>query len=174
MPVVLLIIGAALLVTAYNNTFGNLAAALGQDVPGFSKWAVSLMIVGGIGYIPGMQTISRWLLGLVLIVLVLRSYQANSSIFANFANALSGASKPASQTDPATQAATSSSATPTTAQIQGTTSTTTASSSSASSSGASSAATSPYDPTSYLANFLHTNGVSTASNVVSSGFGSTG
>lgn len=168
MPIVLLIIGLAMLVTAYNNTFGSLSSALGQDIPSFAKWAVSLMLVGGLGYVPGMQTVSRWLLGLVLVVLVLRSYQANSSIFANFASALSGATKATSQTDPATQYATSAKA-PSSAQIAGTTSSS-SSATSAVASAASAATSSLASGTPYAS--LISNTVSSVGS--GSGFGGNG
>lgn len=154
MPIVLLIIAAALIVTAYKNTYGDLTNALTTDVPGFAKWGVSLLIVGGLGYVPGMQTVSRWLLALVLVVLVLRTYANNQSIFAGFANAFSSASSGAStsQTDPATKIAQNpSNPSITTASIEGTTS------SSASNVNAVQTAAnvvSTYNPNTYLTAFL--------------------
>jgi flagellar biosynthesis component FlhA len=160
MPIVLLVIAAALIVTAYKNTYGNLESALATDIPGFAKWGVSLLVVGGLGYVPGMQTVSRWLLGLVFIVLILRSYQSNKSIFTGFANAFSSASTGAasSQTDPAsTVAANPSNPSISTASIQGTTSSgSTASGSTSGSTAAStvSSAINTYNPNSYLTAFM--------------------
>jgi hypothetical protein len=167
-PIVLVIIGVALLVTAYNNTLGNLTSALGQDVPGFAKWGVSLMIVGGLGYVPGMQTVSRWLLALVLVVLVLRSYANNQTIFANFAKSFSGGGAVStSQTDPAgAYAANPASPNITTAEVTGTTSAASATST------ASAAPPSPYDPQGYVNSFLHQAGVSAIFDAAVIGFGS--
>lgn len=75
MPFVLLLIGAVLVVTAILGNQSKLATALQQDVPPFGIWALSIVAVGGLGWVPGMERISRYLLALVLIVLVLRNYQ---------------------------------------------------------------------------------------------------
>lgn len=180
MPIVLVIVGLLLLVTAYNNTFTNLTSALATDVPGFAKWGLALGVVGTVGYIPGMQTISRWLLGLVGLVLVVQSYQANSNIFQNFANAVSsGASAAPTQTSPTTAAAASpGTASVTTAEATGTASSTTTptttASNGSSASSASTAATvapAPYDPNGLVNSFLTQAGVSTIFNAAEMGFG---
>lgn len=81
MPFILLLIGAVIIIAAFNNTQGDLATELETDVPAFLKWALAIVGVGAIGWIPGMQTISRWLLALVLVVLVLKNYQGILSGF---------------------------------------------------------------------------------------------
>jgi hypothetical protein len=120
MPVVLLIVGAVLIVAAFNNAQGNLATALETDVPGFAHWFLAIAVVGGLGYVPGMRSPSRWLLGLVMLVLVLRNY---TNIFAGFKNAAAGSSAVTqSQTTPAAAyVANPSAPVITTAQISGTT-----------------------------------------------------
>ena len=70
-----LLIGAVLLVSALRNTQGDLATALETDAPGYFKWALALGLVASLGFIPGMQRISRWLLALVIVTLVLKNYQ---------------------------------------------------------------------------------------------------
>jgi hypothetical protein len=80
-PFILILIGAVLLIAALRNTQGDLATAIETDAPGFFKWALAIMAVGALGWVPGMRTISRWLLALVLVVLVLRNY---SKLFAGF------------------------------------------------------------------------------------------
>lgn len=114
----LVIIGAILIVTAYRNTYGNLATALETDVPGFAKWALAIVAVGALGWVPGMQAVSRWLLALVIVVLVLRNYQA---LFAN-AQHLSSlpAATPAQQTPAAAYVANPSNPQITQASISGT------------------------------------------------------
>ena len=114
MPFVLLIVGAILILTAYRNSYGDLATALETDVPGFAKWALALAVVGGLGWVPGMQTISRWLLALVIVAIVLSNknwqtfftnVQTISSLpAASTASATPAAAYVASPTTPATQA----------------------------------------------------------------------
>jgi predicted lipid-binding transport protein (Tim44 family) len=81
MPFLLLLIGAVLLIATVRNTQGDLGIALAADVPPFLKWAVALLAVGAIGWVPKMQPISRMLLALVIVVLVLKNYQ---QLFAGF------------------------------------------------------------------------------------------
>lgn len=75
MPFLLILIGAVLFVSALQNTQTQLASALEQDIPGFTKWALAVVLIGALGWIPGFRTISRWLLALVLIVIVVKNYQ---------------------------------------------------------------------------------------------------
>lgn len=120
MPFILIIIGALLLISAVRNTYGDLATALEADVPPYSKWALAIVATGSLGYIPGMREISRWLLALVIIVIVLRNYQAMLNGFTSLE------SLPAASTASATPAATvaASSGSPvTTAEISGTSTT---------------------------------------------------
>jgi hypothetical protein len=73
MPFVFLMLGVLIVVVAYNDAAGNLWNALKQDIPGYFIWALALGIVAGIGFIPGMQKPSRYLLGLVFLVLILKN-----------------------------------------------------------------------------------------------------
>jgi hypothetical protein len=76
MPLVLVIVGIVLLAAAWRDTAGALGGALAEDVPPFLLWAGALVAVGGLGYVPGLRTVSRGLLALVLVVLVLANYKA--------------------------------------------------------------------------------------------------
>lgn len=76
MAFVMLLIGALFIVVAYNDTQGTLATALEQDVPPFMAWAIAIAAICAIGFVPGLKTPSRWLLGLVLVVLLLGNYQS--------------------------------------------------------------------------------------------------
>lgn len=87
MPFILLLVGAVFIVAAYNDAQGTLISELETDIPPFLKWALAIVGVGAIGWIPGMQTIGRWLLALVLVVLFLSNY---SQIIAGF-QAMTGA-----------------------------------------------------------------------------------
>ena len=71
MPFAILLIGAILVVTAFNNSFGTLASELESDIPPYFKWAAAIAAILGLGYIPGLRTPSRYLLGLVLLVILL-------------------------------------------------------------------------------------------------------
>lgn len=75
MAFALLAIGAILLVAALRGTQGTLASALTTDIPGYAKWALAIVLIGAIGFIPNMRPISRALLALVLVVIVLHNYR---------------------------------------------------------------------------------------------------
>jgi hypothetical protein len=92
MPFVILFLGLLLVIVAYQGTHTQLLAALKQDLPGFFKWAVAISAIMGLGYVPGLQKPSRYLLGLVLIVIFLANYK---QIVAGFSS-LSGTSGQAS------------------------------------------------------------------------------
>jgi hypothetical protein len=74
MAFVALLIGAILIVSAINNTHGQLAAELEKDVPGYFVWAAALCAVAALGFIPGLRTPSRWLLGLIVFVIVVKNW----------------------------------------------------------------------------------------------------
>jgi hypothetical protein len=74
MAFVALLIGAILIVSAINNTHGQLASELEKDVPGYFVWAAALCAVAALGFIPGLRTPSRWLLGLIVFVIVLKNW----------------------------------------------------------------------------------------------------
>lgn len=98
MPFILLLIAALFLVSAFQNTQADLATALEQDGPGYLKWAAALGAIGALGWVPGMQKPSRYLLALVLLVIFLRNY---SNILQGFQAAAGGATPTASQPTPA-------------------------------------------------------------------------
>lgn len=85
MPIALVLIGAILVIVAFNNTHGQLAEALQKDVPGFFTWGAAIAAILALGFIPGMAKPSRWLLALVLVVIVLGNYKALISGFSDFA-----------------------------------------------------------------------------------------
>lgn len=88
MPIALVIIGAIMIVVAWNNTQGQLATALGEDIPAYFKWAIAIAIILALGYAPGLQRPSRWLLALVMTVLVVTNYQAIVDGISEFAGGL--------------------------------------------------------------------------------------
>jgi uncharacterized membrane protein YfcA len=107
MPFVALIAGAILIVVAFNNSAPALVTQLETDIPGYFKWAAALAAVAALGYIPGLRVPSRWLLGLVMLVLLLTNYQQIFAGFQNFASSGSTATPAAASTDPLTAYATS-------------------------------------------------------------------
>lgn len=84
MTLIALLIGAIIVVAAIRNSQGTLFSALGQDVPAYVTWAAAIVAIGAIGFIPGLKPVSKALLALVLLVIILRNYQA---IIAGFQNA---------------------------------------------------------------------------------------
>jgi hypothetical protein len=92
MPFAALLIGALLIIVAFNNSFGALATELETDVPGYFKWAAAIVAILALGYIPGFRTPSRYLLGLVLLVLLLTNYQQIYAGLSSFASSPGSAS----------------------------------------------------------------------------------
>lgn len=117
----LIIIGALLVVVAFNNSMSTLASQLESDIPGYFKWAVAIAAIVGLGYAPGMEKPSRWLLALVLVVIVLKNYSGIIAGFQNFSQS-SGAATGSGTQAPATQYITTGSGTPTQTQLAGGTS----------------------------------------------------
>lgn len=85
MPLLFLLIGIALVVSAVLNTQAQLGKLLAADGPAFLPWAGAIVVIGAIGYIPEARTISRSLLVLVLIVIMLKD---NGGFFAKFAEGI--------------------------------------------------------------------------------------
>lgn len=78
MPLVLLLVGVTLLVTAFKGTTGQLGTLVKNDItgtsssdPGFAKWLLAFAIIGGFSYIPGFRPVANAFLALVIIALVL-------------------------------------------------------------------------------------------------------
>jgi hypothetical protein len=155
MPFILIIIGALLLITAVRNTYGDLATALEADIPPYFKWALAIVGTGSLGYVPGMREISRWLLALVIIVIVLKNYQA---ILNGFTSLESVPAASTASATPAVTVAASSGSPVTTAEITGTNTTAVANTTAGSinAAGIPPTITSPvgaYDPAAYLTAF---------------------
>jgi hypothetical protein len=85
MPFAALLIGAILIVVAFNNSYPALATQLESDIPAYFKWAAAIAAILALGYIPGMRTPSRYLLALVLMVIVLKNWPQIQAGFSSFA-----------------------------------------------------------------------------------------
>jgi len=101
MPIALILIGALLIIVAFQNTMGQLASQLMGDVPGFFVWAMAIAAILALGYVPGMRTPSRWLLGLVALVIVLTNYKKILGGFQAFTGS-GGSTVGSTAADPAT------------------------------------------------------------------------
>ena len=76
-----------MVVAAIRDSQGMLFSALAVDVPAYVTWATAIVIIGSIGFVPGLKPVSRGLLVLILVVLVLRNY---STVISGFNNAWQG------------------------------------------------------------------------------------
>lgn len=74
MGLIALFIGIVLIVAAVRNSQSALFTALEADIPKFVVWAAAIIAVGAIGAIPGLKPVSRWLLGLVIVVIIVNNY----------------------------------------------------------------------------------------------------
>lgn len=86
MAVGFLLIGLALIVAAYRNTQHALFSQIASDAPGFAKWAIAIVVIGLLQYIPNFAVAAKYLLALVLLVIVI----VNKGAFANFQTAATG------------------------------------------------------------------------------------
>lgn len=87
MPFALLIIGLVVLVAGARGQSSNLLQLVDEDFlseGGYIPWAISILGIGAVGYIPKMKPISDAFILLVIIVLIL----ANKGFFANFQTAI--------------------------------------------------------------------------------------
>lgn len=154
MPFVILLIGAILIVSAFNNSFGTLASELENDVPGFFKWGAAIAAIMGLGFIPGLRTPSRWLLGLVLLVILLTNYQQVIAGFQSFLTSSGQATGGEGAANPSTAYATNptGASAPTQSQIagDGSGSSTSGSSATATLTAAQTLAANPLNPNSYV------------------------
>lgn len=87
MPYVLVIVGIVLTIAGVRNTHHALYSLLSGDFTGnksFIWWALSILGIGAVGYVPSMRPLSNAFLALLLIVLIL----SNKGVFQQFTDAL--------------------------------------------------------------------------------------
>lgn len=85
MGFVLIIFGVAFLLAGYHGNAKALFSQLGGEfvgTPSFGKWAIAILVIGGVGYIKPIKPISDAFLVLVLIVLFL----SDKGFFAQFSS----------------------------------------------------------------------------------------
>lgn len=100
MAFVLLIVGAVLLASSIQNTQSTLFTLAQGDLlnsgngGGFIEWFAAIFLIGAIGYIPKLKSISVAFLTLVIIVLALKAGNPSGTgggFFAQLSSALQGA-----------------------------------------------------------------------------------
>lgn len=82
-----LLLGLLLVATAVKNTQNELRQQLGNDLfgnQGFIGWIVAFLVIGALGYVPGLHKASRYLLVLLFVVILVQ----NKGVFANAQMAL--------------------------------------------------------------------------------------
>jgi hypothetical protein len=120
MPFLLIIVGTALLISSARNTQSALYTLLAGDFTGpnnFIFWAMSILIIGALGYIPKLKPLSAAFITLVVIVLFLKrgnpTTGTGGGFFQQFTTALgtTQAATPSIAAAPGTSQTSSSSAT---------------------------------------------------------------
>lgn len=107
MPFALLIVGVIFLLIAYQGTQSQFFMLLKGDFTGtgnFVYWIVSILVIGAIGYVPKLKSISDAFLVLVLVVLFI----SHSGFFAQFNTQIKASTSTGSIETPTTQPVTSS------------------------------------------------------------------
>lgn len=99
MPFVLIIIGGLLIITGYHGNQSQLFGIIRDEfttkpnAPSFIWWIISIMIVGSLGYIPGIKKLSDAFLLLILTDLVFAKSSNMSDWILKFEKAISDSSK---------------------------------------------------------------------------------
>lgn len=89
MPLLLIGTGLVLLITGVKGDAGALWSQLGKDFTGpnnFIFWLVSILVLGALGYIKGLENLSRLFIVLLLAVIFLKSDTGFFAQLQNFIN----------------------------------------------------------------------------------------
>lgn len=96
MPFAFIIAGIVLIAAGVRGKSSDLLTLLEGDLTGtdnFVYWIVSILVVGAIGYIKDLQSLSRAFLVLVIIVLILNEDKNGNGFFTEFQSAIVGVTK---------------------------------------------------------------------------------
>jgi UDP-N-acetylmuramyl pentapeptide phosphotransferase/UDP-N-acetylglucosamine-1-phosphate transferase len=97
MPFVFIIVGIVLLTSGVRGQSSTLLTLVKGDLTGsnnFIYWIVSILVIGSIGYIDDLKSLSRAFLVLVIVVLVLNEDKnGTGGFFASFQSAISSITK---------------------------------------------------------------------------------
>lgn len=103
MPLLFIVVGIVMLVSAVRGTNGQLITLLKGDFTGkgnFIYWIAAIGILGALGYVGPLKTPARYMMALVLLVLFLKvgnPMASNGGVFRQFTAAINGeASQPPS------------------------------------------------------------------------------
>jgi hypothetical protein len=95
MPFALVLIGIILIVTGFQNTYQAFGKQVQGDFSGpgnFFYWLTSIAVIGGIGYIPKLETFSRLFMFLLLLTMIIGLYKKNPAFFSQFSQQISSGS----------------------------------------------------------------------------------
>lgn len=95
MPFALTGIGLILIITGFQNTYKEFGSEVQGDFTGqnnFLYWLISILIVGSIGYVKGLETFSRAFMALIIIALILDKKSGTAQGITFFTNLASGLS----------------------------------------------------------------------------------
>lgn len=93
MPFAFLILGSLFLIAGVRGTDEQLFTLIKGDFtgkPNFIGWLIAILVIGALGYIEPIKTVSRAFLALVLIVLFL----SNGGVFEKFVQGLESPAQP--------------------------------------------------------------------------------
>jgi hypothetical protein len=99
MPFAFLIVGTVLVISGVKGTSAQLLTMFKADIQGkdgYLYWAVAILLIGSVGYVPALKPFSRAFLVLVLVVLVLKTGNKSATgggFFAQFTAALKSISQ---------------------------------------------------------------------------------
>lgn len=107
MGFILLIIGLLMIITGARGTYAQFGSMLAAEftnpiqanslggtsaiqaaTSSYTNQAIAIGLIGGLGYIPAIQLISRWALGLILLVILLANNSGNTGFFPQLTAAL--------------------------------------------------------------------------------------
>lgn len=95
MPFALTAVGLLLVITGFQNTYRQFGKMVQGDFSGansFIYWMAAVAVVGGLGYIKGLESFSRAFMVLILTALVIAMYKQNPNVFSNITTGLSSGS----------------------------------------------------------------------------------
>lgn len=93
MPFLFLVVGTLFVVSAVRGTNADLVSLLKADFTGkdnYIYWLLSILLIGAVGYIPGLKPVSRAFLVLVVVVLFIKkgTNAQNGGVFQKFLSAI--------------------------------------------------------------------------------------
>lgn len=100
MPFAFIIVGVVMVISGVRGTSQDLLTLVKGDLTGknsYLYWLIAILLIGSVGYVPSLRSLSRAFLALVLIVLVLKvgnPSTGNGGFFQQFSAAIKQISQP--------------------------------------------------------------------------------